>query len=283
MTTEIDISNVAIVGVGLLGGSVAMSLRRAFPRVRIVGVSRRQTTLDRALQLNVIDTAMTAIGPTCEDCDAVVVCTPVDRIADQVIHAARVTDERCLITDVGSTKAGIVRAVDGNSTAASKFVAAHPIAGSEKTGVQNASADLFDGKPIVLTPSPETCEARQNQAKAFWQTTGGQTVTMSPEGHDRKLAAISHVPHLVAALVTRLADEESLPLVGSGWRDITRVAAGDPEMWTAICAENRQAIQGELSRLGDQLVELSRLIETADDRQLMRWLSESQKVRQSVS
>ncbi len=226
---------VGVLGVGLLGGSVALSIRRIRPHSTFVGLARSQTKVDQLRSLGIVEEIATSIEQVCEGCDVVVVAAPVDRIAELVAEASAASPRDCLITDVGSTKGGIVAALAADPIATGKFVAAHPIAGSEKSGPEHATATLFDGKLIVLTPGDQTDRRLLAKADAFWRLTGGNTMEMGPADHDTHLAAVSHVPHLVSALVARMAHPQARPLVGSGWNDMTRIAAGDPTMWTAIC------------------------------------------------
>lgn len=273
---------VAILGVGLLGGSVGLALRRRIPGVEVVGTSRDAGRRELAVRCGAVDIAVESIEQACRDSDAIVVASPVDRIAAMVIRAAAVSPPDCLITDVGSTKATIVDAVSGDPAASAKFLAAHPIAGSEKTGVQHAGESLFDERVIVLTPSGNTDETLTVKGERFWQLTGGRTIRMSPLEHDTHLAAVSHVPHLVSALVARMVDPAARPLVGSGWRDITRVAAGDPTLWTAICRENRPAISDQLGQLAQSLSQLQQLVDRGDDDELFRWLAEAKNAKEET-
>ncbi len=270
---------VAILGVGLLGGSVAMSIRRLRPDTVFVGYSRNADRLADAVARGVVDECTESMAVACQNCDAIVVATPVDRIAGMVIEAAGHCPPECLITDVGSTKGGIVADVEADSRAAAMFVAAHPIAGSEKSGSQHALETLFDGKVIVLTPGSTPKPGKVASADQFWRMTGGNTITMSAARHDSHLAAISHVPHLVSAMVARMVPPDARSLVGSGWRDITRVAAGDPEMWTAICSENRAAIVTELDRLADEVDHLKRIVGSSDADALMNWLVDAKQIK----
>jgi prephenate dehydrogenase len=261
---------------------VGLALRRRVPAVQIVGTSRSAQRRELAVSRGAVDIALESVQQACADCDVVVVASPVDRIASMVLRAADATPPDCLITDVGSTKATIVQAVEKEPTAAAKFLAAHPIAGSEKTGVQHASESLFDRRVIVLTPSQTTAESLTTKGQRFWQLTGGQTIRMSPDEHDTHLAAVSHVPHLVAALVARMVDPAARPLVGSGWRDMTRVAAGDPTMWTAICRENRAAISQQLGQLAQSLSQLHRMVDSQNDDELFRWLAEAKHAKEET-
>lgn len=267
----------------MLGGSVGMAIKRASKTTEIVGFSRTENKRELAIQHQAVDRTADSIEAACAGADVVVVASLVDHIAPMAITAAAATPEQCLITDVGSTKATIVQAVGQDNTAAKKFVAAHPIAGSEKTGVENATASLFDEKVVVLTPSEQAdCELTE-KAERFWQRTGGRIVRLSPTDHDAYLAACSHVPHLVSAAVSRLLPPQARTLVGSGWRDITRVAAGDPALWTAICRENRQAICQELENLSADLLKLAVLLDQADDQRLFHWLAEAKQNKEDAS
>jgi prephenate dehydrogenase len=273
---------VAVLGVGLLGGSVAKAIRRVRPQTMFVGFARNQEKCEQLKASGVVDVAVSSIEEASGDCDAIVVAAPVDQIARMVIEAATRSPASCLITDVGSTKRGIVEAVSSNSTALMKFIAAHPIAGSEKTGAQHSSATLFDDKVVVLTPTERTDANLLEKANHFWQLTGGKTLQMRPDEHDAHLAAVSHVPHLVSALVARMAEPEARTLVGSGWQDITRVAAGDPTLWTAICQENRLAILQQLERLSGELDQLRQIIDGQDDETLRSWLAEAKRVKEQT-
>ncbi len=274
---EDDFRRVAILGVGLLGGSVALALKQRLNDVEIVGLSRSEAKRQLAIQCGAVDVAVDNIAAACEGADVVVVAAPVDRIASMANEAYASAPDGCLITDVGSTKATITDRVPHKN-----FVAAHPIAGSEKTGVTNAWADLFVDKTIVITPTTSTDPAMLEACDRFWQLTGGRTVRMSPEDHDAHLAAVSHVPHLMSALVARQLPPSAKELVGTGWQDITRVAAGDPDMWTAICGENQNAIISELDRLMADLKEFRQRIAANDQQAIEQWLTEAKQIKESA-
>ena len=269
---------VVVLGVGLLGGSVALSLRRFRPNVVLVGSARTEEKCERLIEKGIVNEATTSIESACQNADVVVVAAPVDRIAPMVIEAAEASPNDCLITDVGSTKAKIIELVGQHPGAARKFVAAHPIAGSEKTGFEHATAELFDGKIVIMTPSEQNEPALVARANEFWRLIGGEIRSISAAEHDTHLASISHVPHLVSALVARMATDQSRPLAGSGWDDITRVAAGDPTMWTAICDQNRQAIIAELERFTAQLDGLRNALGESNEA-IHQWLAEAKRIK----
>lgn len=273
--------SIAIVGLGLLGGSVAMAIRRFDPAIRLIGCARRESTRAYAVDQNIVDVATDDSIAAAEQADVVVIATPVDRIAAEVIEIATAV-EHVVLTDVGSTKATITLAVSKVPDASRRFVAAHPIAGSERTGIENARADLFENRPIVMTPSG--CESVENvrRIESLWRSVGGNVITMTPQRHDELLAISSHMPHLMAALIAGQLPEQARPIVGTGWLDTTRIAAGDPKLWTAIVGENRAAIASALKNTRDDLNELIRQIENFEDEPIQRTLAKSQAIRRSV-
>lgn len=269
----------AVIGIGLLGGSVGLALRRFFPGVAVVGCARRTETLDAALRSGAATEVTEDVGAACEGADLVVVGTPVTSIADHAIAAAAHCDHEALVTDVGSTKAQIVRQIEQDSRAAKMYVGSHPIAGGEKSGPQHARSDLFIGRRVVLTPTDQTRPSQIQRATTLWQSFGAEIVRMHPEEHDDFLAATSHLPHLVAAALASIIPSDALPLVGTGWRDSTRIAAGCPELWTAICRENASAIHSQLKRMNHSLEELTTAIGDGDFAAVERLLQQASELR----
>jgi prephenate dehydrogenase len=258
-----------------------MSLRRG--GIHVTGYNRRHESCRAAIDAGAIDEGFTDVRLACRDCDAVVVAAPVDKIAELAAAAAEYSKPDALITDVGSTKSKIVEELsDRFPDVLDCFVAAHPIAGSEKTGAVNASESLLDGKVIVITPHEGVAESQLRRAESFWRQTGGEVVWMSPEEHDQRLAAVSHLPHLISSLLATFPDDQSAPLVGSGWKDMTRVAAGDPTMWSAICQHNRDAILSQIDRFGDELAALRRRVADADSAALLDWLTEAKRRKDQI-
>jgi prephenate dehydrogenase len=257
-------SRAAIIGVGLLGGSIGAALRQRWPELPVVGVARRAAPREKALAGGVVTAATASLAEACEGADWVFVCTPVSGIAPAVIEAASLVGEEAVITDVGSTKASLVEAIEAVPEARRKFVGSHPIAGSEKTGPEHASAGLLRDKVVIVTPTPQTDPQRCAQVRRLWERLGAQVTTLTPSQHDQIFAATSHVPHLVSAAIASIITAASLPYVGSGWRDITRVAAGDPTMWTAICLANGKAILEATDEFSRQLATLRGQIAAGD-------------------
>lgn len=274
-----SVRQVTILGVGLLGGSVAKALARLDSPPKVVGWGRTPDSVERLAAMGWLDEVTDRMESACRDSEIIVVASPVSHAADLVLRAHRFAPPGAWITDVGSTKAGMVADVFESPDAARRFVPAHPIAGSEKVGAEHAIADLFDDKVTIVTPHRLLDPALLDQGRRFWQSLGSRVVEMSPEDHDTHLAAISHVPHLASALVALGTPESALELVGSGWRDITRVAGGGVEMWTAIVRENRSAILESLDGMAAQLDQLVSMIREQNDDSLADWLSRARDIK----
>jgi prephenate dehydrogenase len=271
-----------IVGVGLIGGSIGLAARRRGLARRVRGVGRQRSTLDRARELGAVDETYLAVEDAVPGSDLVVFCTPVDRIAQQVLEVAPSCAPGTLLTDAGSTKATIVRALDGKLPPGVAFVGSHPLAGSEKRGPAFADAELFEGRWTVLTPTEATDPAALDRAAAFWQALGSRTRRMSPEEHDRALALTSHLPHLLAAALAGVLPRELQALTATGFRDTTRVAAGDPALWAAIFAHNRPALLAALARLEERLGAFRTALEGDDGAGLLELLARAKEVRDAL-
>jgi len=234
---------VAIVGVGLIGGSLAAALHQRKLARRVIGVGRDTSRLEVARNAGLIDEGSTDLAEVARRASLIVFCTPVERVAEGVrtalarlsSHSAlRTPHSALLLTDAGSVKGPICEALAN----VPNFIGAHPIAGSHRQGFEAADANLFDGKVCVLTPLPSTDEEQVHRLERFWQAVGMKTVTMTPDDHDRSLAMTSHLPHVVAASLAATLSPENRSLTGTGFRDTTRVAAGDPVLWSGILLNN---------------------------------------------
>lgn len=242
----------AVVGVGLIGGSVALAARRHRVTDRIIGVDRDPAALDQARTAGVIDDACLEGLDAARESDLVVVCTPVDDIAAQVVTAA--CRPGVIVTDTGSTKATIVAAVRSAHLApGAAFVPGHPLAGSEKQGPAHARADLFEGKLVVLTPDAETDAHAVAQVRSFWEALGARVRLMDAAEHDRALALTSHLPHLVASALAGSLPPGLDDLAATGFRDTTRLASGDPRLWEAIFRANRAGVLEALGQFEERL------------------------------
>lgn len=277
-----DVEKLVVFGVGLLGGSIARAaLARGVAR-EVVGLGRDAEKLAKAEQAGIITRSTTDAAVACRDADLIVVCTPVDRIANHVIEVAKACNRPALITDAGSTKGNIVAALPEPLPGGCRFVGSHPLAGSEKTGAEYATEDLFVGRTVVLTPTGASQPADIERLEAFWSALGALVCRMDVESHDRALAATSHVPHLVAAALAVATDVGYLELIAGGWRDCTRIAAADAALWQPILAANRAHVLKALDRFETTLASLRSAIETGDAAKLARLLGEAKKIRDSA-
>jgi prephenate dehydrogenase len=277
-----EYDTVAIVGVGLIGGSIGLALRERRLARRIVGVGRRQASLDVARQVGAIDHGVTGLSTGVADAQLIVVATPVDTIAEKVIQAAAACPAASLITDAGSTKETIVAAVDAglaSRRSGPRFVGSHPLAGDHRTGAEHARADLFDGRTVVVTPTLHTRPAAVTEATGFWESLGAEVTTMSPAAHDEGLAMTSHLPHLLAAALAASTPTHLLPLAASGWRDTTRVAGSDPKLWQPIFAANRDRVLESLDRLCQVLAAIRENLEQADYESLSQVLEKAAQTK----
>jgi prephenate dehydrogenase len=212
-----------------------------------------------------------------------VFCTPVDRLAADVLAAAPHCRPGTLLTDAGSTKAALVRAVDGRLPPGVAFVGSHPLAGSEKQGPTHADPDLYAGRLVVVTPTASTEDTALSRTCDFWRALGARVKLLGPEEHDRALALTSHLPHLVAAALAGVLPPELAELTATGFRDTTRVAAGEPGLWTAIFRANRDGVLAALDRLDARLEEFRRALEADDGAALDRLLAEGKRVRDGLA
>jgi prephenate dehydrogenase len=274
--------SLTIVGVGLIGGSVGLSAKARTGTRRVIGVGRSPDTLARACDLGAIDEFTTDLATGVRAADVVVFCSPVDQIARQARDAAPYAKPGALFTDAGSTKANIVRNLDGHLPAHIRFVGAHPLAGSEKQGADNARADLFEGRVCVLTPTPRTDLAALEWATLFWSSLGCEIKRLTPEEHDLALATTSHMPHFVAALLASQLPDKWRPFTATGFRDTTRIASGDPALWAAIGRENALALAHALDQFSDRLNELRKAVLDPESDELRDLLTEAKRVRDAL-
>ena len=281
------IEKLAVVGVGLIGGSFALALRAAGAVGRIVGVGRGAANLDQALARGMIDESTADVAAGVDGADFVLVATPVGAMQAVFERMAPRLDREAVVTDGGSTKASVIAAARAGLRARiPQFVPAHPIAGSDESGAGAANAALFRGREVVLTRLPENRPVLVERVRAAWQACGARVTEMSPIEHDAVLAAVSHLPHVLAyALMHELAGRVDsgnlLAHAGSGLRDVTRLAASHPEMWRDICLANRAPLLAELRRFQDELARFGAMLEQGDAAALERAFAAARTARRA--
>ena len=284
MATLARVGKLAIVGVGLIGGSFALAARAAGCVGQITGVGRSRANLERAKALGVIDADAT-LAEAVRGADVVLLAMPVGATAAVLRAIAPHLHAGTVVTDAGSTKSDVVAAArDALGERLPRFVPGHPIAGAEQSGVDAARAGLFSGKRTVLTPLDETDADAREIVRELWRACGAEVHEMAPATHDQVFAAVSHLPHLIAyALVHDIATHDAADLLfeyaASGFRDFTRIASSHPEMWRDICMANRAALLAELSRFESVLVEARRLLDAQDAAGLERLFDGARRAR----
>jgi prephenate dehydrogenase len=280
------IQRLAVVGLGLLGGSAAKAARAHRLAHEIVGIGRDAGRLQPALHDGTLDRATTDLAAGVAGADFVLLAVPVLAIERLLPPVARAAAPGAVVTDVGSTKARIVRAAAGvGGRPGWHFVGAHPMAGSEKSGYAVARADLFDGATVIVTPSESTEPRAVKAVTQFWEALGARVTTLDPEAHDRAVAAVSHLPHLVAcALVEAVARFEpaALEVAARGFKDTTRIAAADADVWSEIFLANREAVAASLAAFRGALDDLERLVAAGDAGALRVALARTRAAREAL-
>jgi prephenate dehydrogenase len=275
-------NQVTIIGTGLIGGSLGLALKRAGLAGRVVGVGHRRSTLDRAVACGAADAVTLDAAEGVRGSDLVVLGTAVGLFEPLLRQVAGHLAPGAVVIDVGSTKAEAVRTLDPLMPDGCTFVGCHPIAGSEKRGIDYADADLFGGATCVLTPAAGTPEAAVRRVAETWQAVGMRVVRMTPEAHDRLLAQVSHLPHVVAAALVAAVTDEAEPLVGTGWADTTRIASGDPVLWRDILMSNAGGVAEALDRFREALDALRRAVADGNAGEVERLLAEAKRRRDRV-
>ena len=274
-----------LIGCGLMGGSFALALKRAGLVKRVVGYSKSPSTTARALQLGVIDVEAPSALLAVSGADLVLLVVPVAATETTLKAIRHLVNGDMLIMDVGSSKRDVVDAARRVlKQDVGVFVPCHPIAGREVSGVEHADAGLYAGKQVILTPIERTLTAKLEQANALWQALGCQVVNMSPESHDAAFAAVSHLPHLVAfalmnSIVNQPEGREYLSLAGPGFRDFSRIAASDPQMWRDVLIANREELGRQTELFQHALNDLQRLIANGQADDLERLINRASHAR----
>ncbi len=283
---------ITIVGVGLIGGSIGLNLKNRANPPRVTGLGRRESSLRKALECQAVDEITTSLAEAVEDSDLIVLCTPVGKIIDYIGRLSQVKlPDNCLLTDAGSVKGAIVDTCLKKLPVPGRFVAAHPMAGSENSGVEHATADLFKKTTCFITLQPGQNENDENvlKVKSFWQSLGSVVIRKNPDEHDRMLARSSHLSHILAPAFVRLiknyqenTDPEINNALAGSFRDITRVAGSSPALWCDIFSANKENTVAAIEDFSFQLEQLKNYLVSLDSGELTEALEEARKFRDSI-
>lgn len=279
---------ITVIGCGLMGGSFALAAH-AVPGVQAVTVvDRRPAVVERARELGVGTHWSTDVAAAVADADLVVIATPVPTITQVALDASKWMRSGAVLTDLGSVKSNLVVELEGALPSDIPFIGGHPMAGSEASGVDAADGTLFQGATYLLTPTVGVQEAAFGVLGDLLRQMGARVLAVAPELHDRLVAVVSHLPQLLASLLMAHAADTAddrdavLALTAGGFRDVTRVAASDPDLWTGILRENRVAVLEQLIRYAERLESLRRLLEVDDEERLHRFLADARRARRSL-
>jgi len=273
---------VAIVGVGLIGGSIGRALLTRKLATRVIGVGRSPASLDAARRTGAV--TETAVDPAAvADADLVVVATGVKSIPRLLDAVDRVIEPGTLVTDAGSTKASIVAAWEkSRRSRRGRFVGSHPLAGSHRRGPEAADPELFTGRVTVVTPAAATPPADVEAIGSLWAALGATVFVMNPREHDRIVAATSHAPHVMAAALAAATPPAALPFTAGGWRDTTRIASGDAELWADILLDNAAAVTAAVKRVETAAARILAAVEAGDRRRLVTLLTRAKDARDAL-
>ncbi|MBU4310081.1 prephenate dehydrogenase/arogenate dehydrogenase family protein [bacterium] len=278
-----QINQVAIIGVGLIGGSLGLALKEKKIAKRIIGVGRREESLKVARERREVDEITTDLTSGVKDADLVVIATPLELTIETFRKILPHLKKGCVVTDVGSVKGPILKRIDHPF-----FIGGHPLAGSEKRGPQAARADLFKEATVVLTPVKKTDKKALALVKSMWQDLGAKVLFLDCAIHDRLVAFTSHLPHILAAsltnLIGELAQEEErvLSLMGEGFRDTTRIAASPPSMWKEISFANREEISKAIKRFKEILSEMEEALSKEEGDNLLHKFEKAKETRDKL-
>jgi len=267
---------IAIIGTGLIGGSLALVIKKKNLAQRVVGFSRRKETITRALKAGIIDEGSQSLN-IIKGADFVILATPVDVILDLAPKIAKIIGNEAIVTDVGSTKEKIVLKLD---KVFKNFIGSHPLAGSEKRGVANARPEIFQDSLCILTPTKKSKGAIVGKLKKFWKSTGARTVTLSPDKHDQVLGFVSHLPHAVAFSLMGSVPKEHLKFAASGLRDSTRIAGSDAEVWSEIFLSNQKNLLKSIEDFEKNILKFKSALKRRDKKALNLILAQAKKKRE---
>ncbi|GJL78514.1 MAG: prephenate dehydrogenase [Nitrospinaceae bacterium] len=281
---------ITIIGLGLLGGSLARVCKKKGLVETVVGFGRYPEKLEKAKELGIIDAFETDLQTAVKNADLVVLCTPVNMLAPLAGELSPFLKPGCLVTDVGSVKKSVVGEIQSIMPDSAYFVGSHPIAGGEKSGFEASTPDLFEQQKCIVTPTPKTNASALEQVKELWEQVGMQVVSMDVEEHDFIFGAVSHLPHIIAyVLMNTIGDistknhDEVISFSGGGLKDITRIASSNPVMWRDICLSNKKPVLKLIDKFQGTLQQVRNTIEKEDSQMLEQTFEMANKYRLNLT
>ncbi|HOW59868.1 MAG TPA: prephenate dehydrogenase [Candidatus Omnitrophota bacterium] len=273
---------IAIIGLGLMGGSLAAACREKLPKTRIVGITRNRKALSFAKKNKWIHEGSRELRSGVQDADLIVLCTPVDTFPCYLKEIDRFCKKGTLVTDVGSVKASIQKEVHKRHWRHLSFVSCHPMVGSHERGIRVSHPALYDDGLMILVRDKRTCLRSYKKVKQFWSRFSGRIVELSPNMHDKLVGEVSHLPHAIAVCLMHTVSKPALKLASAGFRDTTRIAASDPSIWEPIFKANQKFILQDLNRFERTLKIFKRNLSASNPYPLVRFLDRAKKIRCSI-
>ena len=277
-----DLKEITVIGLGLLGGSVTLSILRVFPSVRVVGYTHRCATRTKARRLSVAGKVVNDIKESVSNADLVILATPLSTFEGIFSQIADALPKNCIVTDVGSAKVLPHRWANKNLPKTVRYLGSHPIAGSEQRGVEFARDDLFEGALCILTPTKTTSQQTVQTLKKFWSRLGCFVKLMTPAEHDRIFANVSHLPHILAAALINANKAEQLKYAGKGFMDASRIASGPANIWADVLLTNANNIAGCIDKITDELAKLKKAIKSGNRKQIENLLHKARIKRTAL-
>jgi len=271
-------NKVAIVGTGLIGGSIAQAIKKHRLAYEIIGVSRHTKSLLLAKKMGAIDRGSQDIN-IIKDADLVILATPVNTIINLAPKISKIVSKECVVSDVGSTKEQIVKILEKIFP---NYIGSHPLAGSEKRGIVNANPKIFKDSLCILTPTKNTNKNVLNKLNLLWKRVGAKTILLSPQAHDKILSFVSHLPHIIAFSLINNIPKEYLKFASTGLKDTTRIASSESELWTDILLSNRKNIIKAIELFQGCLLRIKLALQKKDERQLAKIIKEAREKRNSL-
>jgi len=275
-------NKVAIVGVGLIGGSVGLAVKKRKLAKKVIGVCRRESSRQKALKFKAVDKATLNLKEAVTGADLVIVASPVGKIVTLAAKCVKFMGKDAILTDVGSSKERIVREIEKIAHKKTNFVGSHPMAGSDKSGVWCANSELFEDNPVIITKSKKTGKKSLAILARFWKKLGARVFVLSPAKHDRDVALASYLPHALSYALAGLQTKDSIKLAGGSLRDTTRVSSSDPELWKDIFLFSREPLLGSIRAFSRDLAKLEKFVRKGDQKAVKRFLVTAKKVRDSI-
>ena len=273
---------ISILGVGLIGGSIGMAVKKRKLAKRVIGLTTKKSSLSKAKRYDAIDEGTLSLKKSTESADLVIICTPVKTIPHIVKLIIPFVKSGCIITDVGSTKAKIVNEIENFLPKDVHFIGGHPMAGSEKRGVEAGSSEFFEDSVCILTKTKKTHTVSLKKMQRFWKNLGTEVKILSPHNHDRIIARVSHLPHLAAVALVRQIKERDINFISTGFKDTTRISEADSDIWRDICLTNKEEIVKSLNGYMDILKNLREKVKNLDSKGIISEFRKAKILRKKI-